>query len=160
MNNKSILTAAVIWLGAVGAVAGQLQHPSLLRNHPAIKYDRTDANDPVAALDRKLRSGEIRLDADGPAGFLRSVLAALKVPIESQVLVFSKTSFQARRINPHNPRAIYFNDTVAVGWVRGGEVLEFVGQDPQLGAIFYTLSQAPTGTLQFQRNDACVTCHA
>src|SRR5688572_6559008 len=102
MTNKSILTAAVIWCGAIAVVTGQLQHPSLLRNHPAIKYDRTQANDPVAVLDRQLRSGEITLEAEGPAGYLKAVLGALKVPIESQVLVFSKTSFQAPRIGPHN----------------------------------------------------------
>ena len=160
MHDKRILIAVVIWLGAVGAVAGQLQHPSLLRNHPAIRYERTPAADPVAELNRKVQNGEVKLDTDGPAGYLRSVLAALNVPIESQVLVFSKTSFQAPRINPQNPRAIYFNDTVAVGWVRTGEVLELVGQDPRQGAIFYTLSQSATGTPQFNRNDTCVMCHA
>ena len=33
------------------------------------------------------------------------------MPVESQLLVFSKTSFQAPKIGPKNPRAIYFNDT-------------------------------------------------
>jgi hypothetical protein len=155
-----ILIAAAIWLGAAGAVAGQLQHPSLLRNHPAIKYDKMAAGDPVAELNRKLERGEATLTANGPSGYLQSVLAALNIPVESQVLVFSKTSFQAPRINPKNPRALYFNDTVSVGWVRGGEVLELVGQDPKQGAIFYTLSQSAAGTPQFQRNDTCVTCHA
>jgi hypothetical protein len=160
MSNKRILVAAGLWLGTVGVVAGQLQHPSLLRNHQAIKYDRTEARDPVAELNRKLQSGEVTLEAQGPAGYLLSVLQALSVPVESQTLVFSKTSFQAPRINPKNPRAIFFNDTVSVGWVRGGDVLEFVGQDPTQGSIFYTLSQSASGTPQFQRNDACVTCHA
>src|SRR5687767_5438868 len=160
MKNKGIFIAAALWVCAVGAAAAQLQHPSLLRNHPAIKYASTPGRDPVAGLNRKLQSGEVRLKADGPAGYLRSVLEALNVSIESQVLVFSKTSFQAPRINPNNPRAIFFNDTVSVGWVRGGEVLEFVAQDPAQGSIFYTLSQSPTATPVFQRNDACVSCHA
>ena len=160
MRNKGIYFALVIWLGAVGVVAAQLQHPSLLRNHPAIKYATTEAADPIAQLNRKLESGEVTLTANGPAGYLKSVLDALKVPVESQVLVFSKTSFQAPRINPTNPRAIYFNDTVSVGFVRGGEVLEFVGQDPKQGAVFYTLSQSTEGKPKFERNDACVTCHA
>jgi hypothetical protein len=107
-----------------------------------------------------VQSGEVRLEAEGPSGYLKSVLRALNVPVESQMLVFSKTSFQARHINPKNPRAIFFNDTVAVGWVRGGDVLEFVAQDPHQGSIFYTLSQSPTATPQFQRNDTCVSCHA
>ena len=160
MKNKGILIAATLWVCAVAAAAGQLRHPTLLRNHPAIKYESTPGSDPVAELNRKLESGEVQLKADGPSGYLRSVLEALKVPVESQTLVFSKTSFQAPRINPKNPRAIFFNDTVAVGWVRGGEVLEFVGQDPTQGAVFYTLAQSSTGTPRFQRNDTCVSCHA
>lgn len=161
MATKGILITAAVWLAAVAGIAGQLQHPSLLRNHPTIKYESTEANDPIAVLNRKIQSGEVTLQADsGPSGYLKSVLAALNVPVESQMLVFSKTSFQAPRINPKNPRAIYFNDTASVGFVRGGEVLEFIGHDPKLGAVFYTLSQTPTEKPQFQRNDTCVSCHA
>jgi hypothetical protein len=161
MHTRGILIGLVLWLGAVGVVTGQLQHPSLLRNHPAIKYESTPGADPIAQLNRKLERGEVTLEAEeGVRGYLKSVLDALDVPIESQMLVFSKTSFQAPRINPANPRAIFFNDTVSVGFVRGGEVLEFVGQDPKQGAIFYTLSQTRTDTPRFERNDACVSCHA
>ena len=32
---------------------------------------------------------------------------------------------------------MFFNDSVSVGWVRGGEVLEFAAQDPRPGTIFY-----------------------
>lgn len=106
MKNSRILVAAALWLGTVGVVAGQLRHPSLLRNHPAIKYESTPTTDAVAELNRKLQSGAMRLEADGPSGYLKAVLQALDVPVESQMLVFSKTSFQAPRINPKNPRAI------------------------------------------------------
>jgi hypothetical protein len=160
MKNKGLVIAGVFWLGTVGAVAGQLQHPTLLRNHPAIGYTTVPTRDAVSELNRKLKSGEVTLVSHGRSGYLESVLAALKVPVESQVLVFSKTSFQAPRINPLNPRAIYFNDTVSVGWVRGGEVLEFAAQDPTQGTLFYTLSQHADGVPQFERNDACVSCHA
>jgi mono/diheme cytochrome c family protein len=160
MKRLGILCAALAWAGAVATAAGQLQHPSLLRNHPAINYSKAPATDPVAELDRKLQSGEVRLESRGRSGYLQSVLAALNVPVESQMLVFSKTSFQAPRINPHNPRAIFFNDTVAVGWVRDGDVLEFVGQDPAQGAVFYTLAQKGPEPPRFQRNDTCVACHA
>src|SRR5688500_16958282 len=141
MTHKGLLIAAAVWLGSVGAVAGQLQHPTLLRNHSAIRYDSTAARDPIAQLNERLTRGEVTLERRGPSGYLQSVLEALRVPVESQMLVFSKTSFQAPKIGPKNPRAIYFNDTTSVGWVRGGEVLEFVGQDPTQGAVFYTLSQ-------------------
>ena len=159
MRNKGLLIATAVWLGSVGAVAGQLQHPTLLRNHAAIRYDSTPARDAVAKLNDRLTSGEVTLDRRGPSGYLQSVLEALHVPVESQILVFSKTSFQASKIGPKNPRAIYFNDTVSVGWVRGGEVLEFVAQDPTQGSVFYTLSQVNDKPV-FERTDSCVSCHA
>jgi hypothetical protein len=75
------------------------------------------------------------------------------------MLVFSKTSFQASRSVPKNPRASTSTTRLAVGWVRGGEVLEFVGQDPTQGAVFYTLSQDDDKPV-FERSDSCVSCHA
>lgn len=159
MTHQGLLIAAAVWLGSVGVVAGQLQHPTLLRNHKAIRYDSTEARDPVAGLNDRLKRGEATLERRGPSGYLQSVLEALRVPVESQILVFSKTSFQAAKIGPKNPRAIYFNDTVSVGWVRGGEVLEFVAQDPTQGAVFYTMSLANEKPV-FERSDSCVSCHA
>ena len=73
--------------------------------------------------------------------------------------MFSKTSFQASRIGPANPRALYFNDTVSIGWVRGGDILEFVAQDPRQGAMFYTLEQKPADVPQIRRDLSCVQCH-
>jgi hypothetical protein len=153
--------AAIGWLGAsVYAQQRPQVAPSLVRNHPAIAYATSPQADPVFKLNEKLRTGEVTLTSEPGTGYLRSVLAALHVPVESQVLVFSKTSFQARRISPQNPRAIYFGDDVAVGYVRGGDVLEFISQDPKVGSIFYTMKQAADGTPQFERNDAsCVFCH-
>ncbi len=159
MRINGLLIGVAVWLGSIAAVTGQLQHPTLLRNHQAIRYDSTPAQDPVARLNEKLKSGEVTLERRGPSGYLQSVLEALQVPVESQVLVFSKTSFQASRIGPKNPRAIYFGDTLSAGWVRGGEVLEFVAQDPRQGSVFYTMSQTSDKPL-FERNDACVSCHA
>jgi hypothetical protein len=151
---------SVGWLGAMALGAGQAPPaPSAMRNHPAIRYQETPAQDAVTRLNERLRRGEVTLTFEPTRGYLRSVLAALQVPEDSQLLVFSKTSFQASRISPANPRALYFNDTVAVGWVRGGEVLEFVAQDPRQGAQFYTLDQRQEGTPQFARNLSCVQCH-
>ena len=159
MPNPRLLTALAVWLASVAAVTGQLQHPTLLRNHPAIKYDSTPARDAVALLNEKLKTGEVTLQRQGPSGYLQAVLTALNISVESQVLVFSKTSFQASKIGPKNPRAVYFGDTVSAGWVRSSDVLEFVAQDPTQGAVFYTMSQASDKPL-FERNDACVSCHA
>jgi hypothetical protein len=160
MRHRAILVFGLLWASAVLAgSAGQRLPAALLRNHPSIAYERSAATDAVARLNARLASGETSIAPEGLSGYLTSVLEALKVPVESQVLVFSKTSFQAPKINPKNPRAIYFNDTVAVGWVRGGPVLELVAQDPTQGAIFYTLEQAQAGTPRFERNDTCTSCH-
>jgi hypothetical protein len=111
-------------------------------------------------LSRKIQAKEVTLQYEPVGGYLRSVLKALDIPIESQILVFSKTSFQAPRINPQNPRAIYFNDHQAVGMVRTGDVLEFISQDPTQGSMFYTMDNSPESTFQFKRNNvACILCH-
>jgi hypothetical protein len=160
-----IFAAAIFaWFTSLVAVtAGQRLPAALLRNHPAISYERAPVTNAVSQLNARLRAGEVTLESKGPSGYLESLLKVLHVPIESQVLVFSKTSFQAPRINPRNPRAIFFNDTVSVGWVRGGPVLEVMVQDPKQGAIFYTLEQAQSSGAparpQFERNDTCASCH-
>jgi hypothetical protein len=157
---RTIVMLCVLWAVGVIALSGeQKPHPSLIRNHQAIAYATAPASDAVTRLNAKLTSGEVKLESKGPSGYLESLLKALDVPVSSQVLVFSKTSFQAPRIGPSNPRAIFFNDTVSVGWVRTGPVLELVAQDPNQGAIFYTLSQDTTGTPQIERNDTCTMCH-
>ena len=129
------------------------------RDEPAIRYSSTPATDPVAALNLKLQDGSATLTFDPSNGYLRSVLDALKVPVESQGLVFSQTSFQAPLINIQNPRAVYFADTVAVGWVRGGKVLEITAQDPAQGVIFYSLEQTASPSPRFVRNNDCLACH-
>ncbi|MDE0110608.1 MAG: hypothetical protein OXN96_22620 [Bryobacterales bacterium] len=68
------------------------------------------ADDPVSRLNQRLDDGQASLEFDAKWGYLRSLLDALKIPVSSQLLVFSKTSAQFRWINPRNPRAIYFND--------------------------------------------------
>ena len=161
-RQQARLLIAIAGAGWLTAAAGSGQSPltpSAIRNHQAIRYQQTPPEDAVAMLDDRLRRGEARLEFDSTTGYLRSVLKALNVSEDSQILVFSKTSFQARRIGPDNPRALFFNDTAAVGWVRGGEVLEFVAQDPRQGAIFYTLEQTPAAKPQFHRDLSCVQCH-
>src|ERR1019366_2521483 len=63
---------------------------------PAIRYYDEPANDAVAKLGRQIEAGEVKLDyTPGRMGYLPSLLKHLNVNIDSQVLVFSKTSFQA-----------------------------------------------------------------
>jgi hypothetical protein len=129
------------------------------RDHAAIRYSTAETSDPIAALNRRLESGAATLTFDEGSGYLRSLLKALNMPVESQMLVFSQTSFQAPLINFHNPRAVYFTDTAAVGWVRGGEILEVAGQDPEQGVIFYSLEQKRADAPRLKRDNQCLACH-
>jgi len=113
----------------------------------------------VTRLNARLQAGTARLAFAAGNGYLPSVLQAFDISPASQTLVFSQTSFQADRINMHNPRAVFFNDTVAVGWVRGGEVLEVAVQDPRQGAQFYALEQKAAEAPQLVRNNQCLACH-
>lgn len=136
-------------------------HAQLEFEAAPINYDSAPASDRVAQLQQLLDRGELTLAYDDAHGYLRAVLEAMDVPISSQMLVFSKTSFQQRRITPRRPRAVYFNDDVYVGWVQGGDVVEISAADPQLGAVFYTLSQQPSDAPKFVRDRGqCITCHA
>lgn len=129
------------------------------RDHPAIDYTRRAEATAVTALNARLVAGEATLAFEPVRGHLRAVLEALSIPVESQVLVFSETSFHARLISPSNPRAVYFRDDAAVAWVRGAPVLEVAAQDREQGTIFYTLPQNETTTPRLTRNDNCLSCH-
>lgn len=128
-------------------------------DHPAIRYWSGALSDPVTALNGKLENGSLHLAFANDAGYLRSVLQALDISTDSQVVVFSQTSRQQDRISPHNPRAVYFNDTVAVGYVRGGDALEVAAQDPVRGVAFFTLSQTAAEPPRFRRQRDCLQCH-
>ena len=125
-----------------------------------IKYSSTPASGPVARLQQRLDRGEVKLTMENEHGYLKSVLAALKVQPASQVLVFSKTSFQRELISPRTPRALYFSDDVYVGFIPGSPLLEFSEVDPKLGAVFYTLEQTKVEKPRFVRTDQCLECHA
>jgi hypothetical protein len=127
-------------------------------DHPAIAYPSAPATDRVARLNRDLQRGTVQLKADGSSGYLRSLLDALNVPVESQIVVFAPDSVQRARISMENPRALYFSDTVAVGWVRGG-FIELASQDRRNGVIFYAFEQGVTGNPQARRRDDCLSCH-
>jgi hypothetical protein len=62
-------------------------------------------------------------------------------------------------ITRKNPRALYFSDDVAVGWVRGADLLEIAAHDPKQGGIFYTLQQKASARPELKREDNCLACH-
>ena len=130
---------------------------------PAIAYSSATPKNVVVDVNRKLQDGELHFTYDPRSGYLQSALDALQLPIDSQLLVFSRTSLQGKRIGEQNPRALYFNDRVALGWVRGGDLLEVAAHDESAGIVFYSLDQrqeAPSGTApQFKREFICLGCH-
>ena len=148
---------AVLAAGAASGQRGGVFRES--RDHPAIRYTDGERNDAVTALNEALQSGGVELAFDSTSGYLRSLLDALDVPVESQVTVFSETSFQARWVTPESPRAIYFNDTVAVGWVKDADVLEIASLDPVQGVGFWSLDQQPAERPELTRNEQCLACH-
>ena len=126
-----------------------------------ILYSSATPVNRVSAMQAKIDKGELTLDHSAEFGYLPALLKALEVPVESQTLVFSKTSLQLRRISPRTPRAIYFNDDIYVGFCQSGDVLELSAVDPQLGTVFYTLDQRKAETPAVERRtDNCLVCHS
>jgi len=127
--------------------------------NPAIAYETGALADAATRLGESIANGSKRLTFDPVRGYLPSILQALSVPIESQVTVFSQGSLQARHISAQHPRAIYFNDHAAIGWVPGADALEIAAQDPVRGIIFYSLDQKESPAPRFERTRECLRCH-
>lgn len=159
MQNRYKLFLAVALTVATAALADLAGSYVLPLDDQAIRYATRPADDPVERLNQEIARGEVKLEFGEAHGYLRSVLRALEIPMESQVLVFSKTSFQAASISPEWPRALYFNDSTAVGAVHSSDLLEFASVDPKLGVIFYTLTQRKVAKPHFDRRAACLQCH-
>src|SRR6266850_4919927 len=147
--------------GAAAASMGQLTERPLAGAlaHPAIGYYTRPTHDLVAELDRHIEDGTVSVTFDEGTGYLRSVLDALHVPAESQMLVMSKTGVQGLYTGPANPRAIFFNDAVTVGYIRGAPLLELAVHDPEQGVLFYTVDQKPQPRPLVERRPACLSCH-
>ncbi len=161
MRSSAICVSVLICAALAGtwAIAQQMEDTFYIPlDHPAIQYSERPAKDAVSRLEKRMESGQVKLaSAPNGLGYLPSVLKELGVNVDSQVLVFSKTSTQAERIGPRTPRAIYFNDDVSVGFVRDSEILEFSALDPQQGVKLYVL--AKSGQPEFARSDGCLRCH-
>jgi len=150
------------------ALASPAQAQIAVRNQGYIPYSDApifyrsdDIHDPVTLLQRKLEQGQAALTYDAKDhGYLKSVLQLLDIPLSSQTLVFSKTSFQYPKISPEHPRALYFNDDVYIGAVHEGKEIEVVSFDRQQGAIFYILHEQQAAQPRFERAELdCTQCH-
>jgi len=116
--------------------------------------------DPVTALVDELEAGGRPLSfAASPLGYIPDLLQRLKVDADSQVLVFSRSSFQAGFVGPGSPRAIYFNDTISIAYIPGAPLVEMwaVGRDGRVR--FYIMENAQAAKVPREDQD-CNFCHA
>jgi len=116
-----------------------------------IYYRSENIGDAVTLLQKKLDAGQARLEYKPNHGYLESVLELLDIPVSSQTLVFSKTSFQYPKISPRHPRALYFNDDIYIGVVHEGKEIEVVSFDRQQGAMFFILHESKAEKPRFER---------
>lgn len=157
---RHMALAANIALAAIWIAAWQVECAAQWTIDDApIHYRDTRGENSVTELFTQVDAGEVSLQYDREFGYLPALLRAWEIPISSQSLVFSKTSLQSRRISADNPRAIYFNDEIYVGWVRGSSLLEISTADPHLGAAFYTIRMQPERAVFRRENDRCLACH-
>ncbi len=157
----ALILLAGAWAAAV-AHSQSRQGPEpfvgMLHEHPAIAYETTESSDPVGLANQRL-AARATSAFDPDHGYLKLALAELDTPVESQVLLFSKTALQQRYTSPATPRAFYFNDSVVVGYIPGAPMLEIAGLDARQGAVFYRLAQDGTAPPRFERRTECLTCH-
>lgn len=144
---------------AIAAMAGTGIAVADPWDQPPMRYSDTAATDRIARLAED-PAGRQAFTHRTPLEQLLAVLELLEIPVESQVLVFSKTSAQNQLIQPQNPRAIYFNDHSYVGYVPGGAI-EIITQDPLLGAVFYLITPARGDRPPVIQRDSssCLSCH-
>jgi len=157
-----MVLGAVLTLSLVGA-QGQsdfqgAMHPVPIHDEP-INYDQTPSSGPVTRLMRKIESGQVKVKYDENWGWLPALLRELGVSPSSQMLLFSKTSMQRTHISPSNPRAVYFNDDVYLGWIPGAPLMEVSEVDPVKGAVFYDVDLRNREKPVFHENSQCLNCH-
>lgn len=126
-------------------------------DNPPINYWEGQPSDRFTQLIEQIQNGSIQYKGKTTQESLKNLLKLLDVPIESQVLVFSKTSAQISRIDPTRPRAIYFSDDCYVGWVQGGQV-EILIYDNLKGGLLYLFDINSKDHL-VTRPQTCLNCH-
>jgi hypothetical protein len=166
-----LVGAASLLLAAAAVADGDLARPAQAQiavqnqgyipfSEPPINYRTRELTDPVTLLQKRLEAGTAELVYEPGHGYLRSALQLLDIPVDSQTLVFSKTSFQHRLISPEHPRALYYNDDVYIGAVHEGNAIEVISFDPMQGAIFFVLDEHRVDKPAFQRAELdCTQCH-
>jgi hypothetical protein len=159
------VAGAVLLAGQVAqpAMADPARLPTSTRydvEYPVVAYSEAAKANRVARLQKRLDSGELKLQWEPGFGYLRSLLKALEIDPDSQVLVFSRTSLQIEHISPSTPRAVYFNDDTYVGHVQNSPLIEITAIDADKGAVFYGFENRQEYPPGFTREGGrCLTCH-
>jgi hypothetical protein len=155
MNRLVLISLAIFACAASLRAQGSEEY-----EQAPVRYSSTPAKDAAQAVEARLASGKLILPV-GDKAIVRQMLKEFNVPLESQVIVYSKTSVQRSLITPKHPRTIYFNDDCYLGWVPGG-LMELASFDPELGPVFYTfdprVSEKPE-LPRFKRDNDCLSCH-
>ena len=160
MHLRRLLTAAAGLVILIGEVHAEEAKAKRFSDAPHNYYTR-EPHDAFTLWSQRFGKGDDKLDFTSEKARLVSLLKALDVPLTSQLLVYSATSLQAGLIRPSNPRALYFNEEVYIGYVPGGK-LEIAAIDPELGPVFSifntTFNSSPTP--EITRTERCMNCHA
>lgn len=127
---------------------------------PPFNYSQALPHDGITGLQARIASGSLNL-GHTDREVVQTLLRELRIPPESQLLVFSKTSLQRQRIHPSKPRSLFFNDNCYLGWVPGG-LVEITSLDPVLGPVFYSFDPSAWKTNLdhcVSRDADCLRCH-
>jgi len=159
-----LVATTVVGVVARGAIrpdsqAGGQPFVAVLDEHPAIQYATRPTRDRVSTLAHAVVNARTQLTFKDQRGYLQSVLTALDLSVESQLLVFSRTGIQQAATGPRTPRALYFDDSVVVGYIPGAPFLELAAHDPEQGVVFYTIDQRQNPGPEIVRRSNCLSCH-
>lgn len=127
---------------------------------PPVNYTKAKEDNTITRLQAAMDEQRTTFPESGAKQILKALLDELRIPVSSQVIVFSKTSLQRRMITPDHPRAIYFNKDFYVGYVPGG-LIEVIACDDPSGMMFYSFDPNKNPEeRKFIRDQECMTCHA
>lgn len=161
MSDVPTLLRCLLLAALTGAVASSARAQQVEPfEEPPISYSATQAHDRATAINAAFLKKADEVRSLPAKKRLQWLLDELGIPVESQLLVFSKTSLQRDLINPETPRVLYFSDEAYVGWSVTGS-FEVAIFDAKLGATFYLLDQHATKEEPlFERSGDCLLCHS
>src|SRR5437867_13237550 len=103
---RRTLGVLLLVVAAACTAAVAADWPGVLHEHPAIQYAARPTTDRAAKLNDAIARGARTLARDAQSGYLRPLLDALGVPVESQLLVFSKTGVQRAHTSRSEERRV------------------------------------------------------